>query len=415
MKAKREKYLAGLSALLISFTASLTWAQFPQNPSFSTHIFTSASIEGLTGDTKGNLFTTGRPSVGPCPVWKIDPAAPQSSPVQIGSIPAGCNASGIALDENQNIYIADAALGGVIWRLTSSNMNPTTPFVTGVPGANGIAFNRDGHLFVSDGTTGRGRVWKVSGSGANCTPTPPNTGNCEEVFRIQPMANEVNLVGGVGGVGRDVRTLPPGLIAVTPTTRNAALNNVGCPPPGPPCVLGSQPLVANGLAFDLFGNLFVADTARGAIWKVEFNTNGTLRSKTSCDDTFTPNTLCLENIFIAHPLLEGVDGIALDIVGNIWGSVNERNAIVVVTSLLRRVIEVFRNPLDQTTLLLNGGPLEFPTSPFLLGNKFCTANSDGNRRDNFPNSGGDIPTVGAGKVSCMDQQLTIPGLPLPVH
>ena len=52
------------------------------------------------------------------------------------------------------------------------------------------------------------------------------------------MANEVNITfdetgTGVGGVGRDVRALPPGLITVTPTSRNAALNTVGCPtPPG---------------------------------------------------------------------------------------------------------------------------------------------------------------------------------------
>ena len=46
---------------------------------------------------------------------------------------------------------------------------------------------------------------------------------CEEVFRIQPMANEVNLdLSGVGGVGRDVRMLPQGTITVTPTSRLAA-------------------------------------------------------------------------------------------------------------------------------------------------------------------------------------------------
>jgi hypothetical protein len=38
-------------------------------------------------------------------------------------------------------------------------------------------------------------------------------------------------------VGRDVRSLPPGTITVTATSRNAANT------------LGSQPLVANGLAF----------------------------------------------------------------------------------------------------------------------------------------------------------------------
>jgi sugar lactone lactonase YvrE len=397
------KCLTGLTvAILLSITAAQTWAQFPNNPSFSTHIFTSAPIEGLTGDAEGKLYTTGRTSGGTaCPVWRLDPAAPSTPPVQIGSIPSGCGASGIALDKNKNIYIADSAMGGVIWRLTSSDMNPKSPFVTGVPGTNGLAFDKHGFLWTGDGTTGQGRVWKIDTSGGKCEdPTTPYQG-CKEVFRIQPMRNGTDLGGLVSavatafqptqGVGRQARTFP----------HTAANGN-------------PQDLVANGLAFDLLGNLFVADTARGAIWKVQFDSNGNLESKI-CDDTFAQRTLCLENIFIAHPLLEGVDGIALDLFGNIWGSINERNAIVVVTSLLRRVIEVFRNPVDQATLLRNNGPLEFPTSPFLLGKKFCTANSDGGRRDNFPNSGGDLPMLAAGKVSCMDQQLTIPGLPLPVR
>ncbi len=66
---------------------------------------------------------------------------------------------------------------------------------------------------------------------------------CEEVFRIQPMANEVNLdANGVGGVGRDIRTLPQGTITVTPTSRNAANTE------------GSAPFVATGLAFDKDGD-----------------------------------------------------------------------------------------------------------------------------------------------------------------
>ena len=132
------------------------------------------------------------------------------------------------------------------------------------------------------------------------------------------MSNEVNLVAGVGGVGRDVRDLPPGLILVTPTTRNAALNTV-CPAPfTTPCALGSQPLVANGLAFNKKGDLFNIDTARGALWKIEFDQHGNLKSPTGCDTTFTANTLCLSNIFVAHPILEGGDGIALDREENIW-------------------------------------------------------------------------------------------------
>src|SRR5207247_9262635 len=57
---------------------------------------------------------------------------------------------------------------------------------------------------------------------------------------------------------------------------------------------------------------------------------GNLRSATGCDATFSANTLCLDNILVAHPYLEGTDGIALDRAGNIWNATNERNAVVVV-------------------------------------------------------------------------------------
>ena len=91
----------------------------------------------------------------------------------------------------------------------------------------------------------------------------------------------------------------------------------------------------------------------------------------------------------------------------------------------RHVVEVFRNPVNAAGLRNaadtaegNKHILELPTSPFLHGRKFCTANSDGNRRDNSPRSAGEI-NGGAGgargKISCMDQELPIPGLTLPVH
>jgi hypothetical protein len=98
-----------------------------------------------------------------------------------------------------------------------------------------------------------------------------------------------------------------------------------------------------------------------------------------------------------------------------------------VVSRRGEVSEVFRNPPNASGLrnsadaaVGNNHILEFPTSPVLEGKTFCTANSDGNRRDNSPNSAGEINSGNAaenarGKISCMDQDLKIPGVRLPVR
>ena len=393
---------------------------FPKNATVTTLITTPRLIEGLTGDNHRNLYTaaSGTP---PCAVWRINIHNPSLIPVGF-VVPAGgnCDLGGIAFNEIGDLFVADAA-AATIYTFNPSAKNPPNAdiFASGVPGANSIAFVKKGNLWVSDGVTAQGRVWKITSPGANCTSTPAI--NCEEIFRIQPMANDVNLdpTTGVGGVGRDVRWLPLGTITVTPTSRSAANT------------AGSVALVANGLAFDKDGDkLFIADTARGAIWQATFNRGGQLKSKTGCDTTFTPNTLCLDNVFVAHPYLEGADGIALDRDGNIWVVAVERQAIVVVTKN-RKVIEVFRNPVNSPSGvgLRNAGDqsvgnnhiLESPTSPFLIGKVFCTAQADFGLRDNSPRREGEVSggqpqdgPIPLAKISCIDQELKIPGLRLPI-
>ncbi|HKA45674.1 MAG TPA: SMP-30/gluconolactonase/LRE family protein [Burkholderiales bacterium] len=404
---KVRNTVIALSLLFTGLAPVAAWAEdghgLPQGATFSTLIKTPLNIEGLTGDNSGNLYVPGRQLTAgaACPVWRVNIDKPVL--VVVGFVPAPsptglCAPLGLAFDQAGMLYVTET---DKIYRFLPNAGNPPTAtlFASGVLGTNGLAFDRDGNLWTGDGTTGVGRVWRIA----------PN-GVVTEAFRIQPMANEVNLVGGVGGVGRDVRDLPPGTITVTPTTRNAANT------------AGSQPLVSNGLAFDDNGDLFVADTARGAIWRVTLDRDGNVQSKTGCDTTFTANTLCLENIFVAHPLLEGADGIALDRSGKIWVDANERNAVIVVTQNGKDVIEVFRNAPDATTKLRNTGPLEFNTSPFLSDHKFCTTSSDANRRDNSPNTAGEIdntaPPAGGpnrGKISCMNQSLSVPGVELPVR
>ena len=362
------------TSVLLFFGLAACGSVLADAPSFSTLITTPNAIEGLTNDDSGNLYTPGRtPGAGlPCPVWKINIDNPAR--VLVGNVPAPsptgqCSPSGLAFGPDGQLYVTETDR---IYRFApDENAPPTaTLFAAGVPGTNGLVFDRQGNLWTGDGTTGQGRVWRISPAGA-----------VTEVFRIQPMANSA-------GVGRDARTLPTG---------------------------NSQPLVANGLVIDRSGYMYIADTARGALWRVRVNADGSVAADMGCDATFTADTLCLGMVWLAHPMIEGADGIVLDLAGNIWVDANERNAVVLV-SPSRGVMEVFRNPVDSGTGLRNAGPLETPTSPVLAGHRFCTANSDGNRRDNSPSSAGEIPSSTAkGKISCLDQDVVIRGMPLPLQ
>jgi sugar lactone lactonase YvrE len=385
-------------SLLLSNTISMPARadderHFPQAATFSTLITTPHNIEGLTGDNRGNLYTAARNIAegGMCPVWRINIENP--SLVVVGFIPPSspffCSPRGLAFDHAGKLFVTDR---DKIYSFFPDAEHPPVAdlFAADVRGTDGLAFDRDGNLWTGDGTTGNGRIWKINPQGA-----------VTEVFRVQPMANTDLNFGPfgnamAGGLGRDVGTLFPRVITRDRQDANGA---------------GSQPMVSNGLAFDKDGNLLIADTARGAIWKVSFDRQGNLRSGTGCDTTFAASTLCLDNLFVAHPFLEGADGIALDHGGNIWVSVGERNAVVGVTDQ-GKAFEVFRNAPHPVTRLRNRGPLEFPTSPFLSDRRFCTANSKEERRDNWY----DVSDARkGGKISCLDQRLSIPGMPLPVR
>ncbi len=367
---------AALSVALLSGASAGEPGALARPAVFETVFASPVGIEGLTSDRHGNLYAPGR-GADPCPVYRVPSTG--GAAVVVGTIPTPCGPAGLTFDRAGRLFVAN---GETVVSFVPDAANPpsATVFTRGVPGANGLAFDRQSALWVSDGGTGQGRVWRVGTDGV-----------AVEQFRVQPMVSEVNVVNGVGGVGRDVRGLPPGSVTITPNGRTAA------------DTAGSQHIVANGLAFTADGTLLVADTARGAIWRVPMDRAGRPRAAVGCDTTFPADTLCLDDLDVQHPYLEGIDGIVLDRVGNVWSAVNERNAIVVARRD-GRVVEYFRNAPDATTKLRNTGPLEFPTSPVVLPDgRVCVTQSDGGRRDNFPNTGGEATPAGPvrGKISCV--------------
>lgn len=103
----------------------------------------------------------------------------------------------------------------------------------------------------------------------------------------------------------------------------------------------------------------MADTARGAIWKVAVGADGKAGKPA---------------LLAQSPLLEGADGPAFDPTGKLWVPATERNALVTVNSD-GKVEEVAKND--------SHGPLEFPTSIVFVGNTGYISNFDTPRRDNL--------------------------------
>ena len=220
----------------------------PRNATFTTQAITPLAIEGLTADDAGNLYTTGRATLrAVCPVWQITGATLPWSATSRTPRPRRAIRRALHLTRMATCTLPTAARRR---RSGSSRQMPSRLLVAvaSQPACRertGSAFDADGNLWTGDGVTGLGRVWRIQPAGGACEPA---FSGCIEAFRIQPMAN-------TAGVGRSNGTLQP-----------------GNPTPNP------QPLVANGLAFTPNGDLYIADTARGAIWKVEFHRRGELRA-----------------------------------------------------------------------------------------------------------------------------------------
>jgi sugar lactone lactonase YvrE len=273
-------------------------------------------VESITADKEGRLYMPDRVTGN---ILRVDPKSPK--PVVVGRIEAreiksnkvNADGGGIAFNQQGDLFIASGPFAEVV-RIRAADLNAAKPgtaqtFTTGTEGANGIVFDKQGNLFVSGGRSGI--VYRVG----------PNGGAAQPAVKIEP----------------HTRKLPDG------KTEQAA--------------------VANGLDFDAKGILYVADTARGAIWKIEMQPDGK-GSKAV--------------LFAQSPLLEGVDGTAFDANGKLWAAVNERNAIVTVTPD-GNVQEITKNG--------SAGPLEFPSAIVFVGNSGYISNYDTPRRDNMDANG----------------------------
>jgi sugar lactone lactonase YvrE len=274
-------------------------------------------VESIAVDHKDRLYACDRISGN---VWRIDPKNPKLVVVgrvqerDVGGKKVRANVSGIVFNAAGDLYLTAGGFNEVL-RIRDRNLDPDEPgvaqtFATETDGANGIAFDKNGSLYVSGGRNGR--IYR----------TGPEGGRAQVLTQI-PL---------------HTRVLPDGKT--------------------------EQALTANGIVFDKQGTtLYVADTARGAIWKIAISADG----KAGQPALLTQSVL-----------LEGADGPAFDPQGNLWVAANERNAVVLVQPD-GRVFDVQKND--------SKGPLDFPTSVVFVGATAYVSNFDTPRRDNLAADG----------------------------
>lgn len=274
-------------------------------------------VESIAADAKGMLYACDRITGN---VWRIDPKNPKLIVVaqiqerEIDGKKVRADVSGIMFNQVGDLYLTAGGFKEVL-RIRGSDLNPQKPgraetFATGTEGANGIAFDSKGNLYVSGGRNG------------NIYRTGPEGGRAEIFARIEP----------------HIRTLSDGK--------------------------AQQSITANGMIFDSKGTtLYIADTARGAVWKIAIGSDGKADRPA---------------LVAQSPLLEGADGPAFDPRGNLWVAANERNAVVAVTPD-GKVSDIAKNDSQ--------GPLEFPTSVVFVGATAYVSNFDTPRRDNLAADG----------------------------
>lgn len=273
-------------------------------------------VESVIADRQGRLFTAEWVSGN---ILRVDPKAPK--PVVVGRIanrqlagkPVRAEGRGIAFNQQGDLFVACDPFSEVV-RLKRADINPEKPglaetFATGTEGANGIAFDSHGNLYVTGARNGR--IYRVG----------PTGGRAEVALQIESYS----------------RSLPDGKT--------------------------QQPIVANGVAFDAKGLLYVTDTARGAIWTVAIGADGKAGKAT---------------MLVQSPLLQGADGLDFDGSGRLWVTANERNAVLALTPD-GKVQEIAKNGSQ--------GPLEFPSAIVFVGDTGYITNNDTPRRDNLDANG----------------------------
>jgi gluconolactonase len=294
--------LAGIVAHAASITTIVTFA----SPNFP---------ESIAIDKEGNvyvsMFATGE-------IRKIAPDGTQSPLAVLGSGPTtpfpGRRLTGLAVDAPGNVYAAlnDVADTRGVWQISRTG---AAALVTALPTAgllNGLAFDKRGHLYVSDSLAGK--IYRVAhdGSATDWSTDPLLKGLNPSSCGSFPSA------GGANGVSFDqhgdmfVTNTTIGAVVRIPVAKNGSAE-VANYFAGPTCDLWG----ADGTAFDKHGNLYVAVNIQSKIVRINPEGNIDTLAAAPADTLYAPAAIAFgtrkgsrKQIFIANFALPPFGGSA---------------------------------------------------------------------------------------------------------
>jgi len=301
MSVMRAHPVRGLASLVAASLLVVTMGAVQARAQTEVHMLVSfdesagQNTEGMTVDRVGGIYV----SVSPLgDLWRIPPGSTQPEPFGHvdGIEPGDFGMLGLAVDVFGNVYAAvqsanPDAVG--VWRFDRGTGNASRlPGSESIAIPNGLAFDKQMNLYVTDSLTGA--IWRIpwGGSAQVWLQDPALTGD-----------GSLGLFLGANGIA-----YRNGLFTVTNTERRSVLQipKIGGQP-GPISVLTSLPPGDNpdGVAMDVHGDAFIAMNLQNAIGEV--HPDGSLDVVASGDPLDFPSSIAFGTARGGRTKLYGVN------------------------------------------------------------------------------------------------------------